>query len=108
MDELASHSTLTRITNVTIEMRNKCHTVDGDEEGRCGCGVGVIHRGILHDGAYPPAGGAHGNGQYLWPEGGGVVLELWHGWPAGGGGGHVEVYPVVGDPPHDITCFGHV
>jgi hypothetical protein len=86
MDELASCSILARIMNVTIDSRHKCFTVGGEEEGRCGCGVGVIHRGIPHGGACPLAGGAHGGDQYLWPKGLGVVLELWPGWPAGGGG----------------------
>jgi hypothetical protein len=55
------------------------------------------------------------------------VLELWprypvrgsggHHPPGGGGGqypagvgsgGHVEVYPAVGDPPHDIMVVGPV
>jgi hypothetical protein len=55
------------------------------------------------------------------------VLELWPGWPAGGGGGqypleggggqyppvgggggHVGGYPAVGDPPDDITGGGPV
>jgi hypothetical protein len=38
---------------------------------RCGCSVSVLHRGIPHGGACPPAIGAHGGGgQYPWPEGG--------------------------------------
>jgi hypothetical protein len=76
MDELASHSTSAHITNVTIECRNKCLTISGEEEGHYGCGIGVVQGGIPHGGACPPAGGAHGNGQYLWPRGGGGVLEL--------------------------------
>jgi hypothetical protein len=55
------------------------------------------------------------------------VLELWPGWPAGGGGSqyppgdgggqypvgggdgdHVEVCPTTGDPPHSITGVGPV
>jgi hypothetical protein len=54
------------------------------------------------------------------------VLELWAGWPAGGGGGQNPPeggggqYPLegsgsriggclaMGDPPHDITGGGHV
>jgi hypothetical protein len=56
-----SHSTLARITNVTIE-RHKCLTIGGEEKG---CyGVGVVQGGIPHDGACPPAGGVHGGGQY--------------------------------------------
>jgi hypothetical protein len=76
MDELASHSTLAHITKVTIESRHKYLTVGGKEEGRYGCGLGVIHRGIPHDGTCPPAGGAHGGGQYPRPNHGGGVLEL--------------------------------
>jgi hypothetical protein len=34
MDELASHSTLTRITNVTIKRRHKCLTVGDGRHGR--------------------------------------------------------------------------
>jgi hypothetical protein len=34
------------------------------------------------------------------------VLELWPGWPAGGGGGHVGGCPAVGYPLHDITGVG--
>jgi hypothetical protein len=44
------------------------------------------------------------------------VLELWLGWPAGGGGGqyppggtgggHVGGYLAAGDLPHDITGGG--
>jgi hypothetical protein len=49
---------------------------------------------MLHGGACPLAGGTHSNsGEYLWPEGGGGVLELWPGWPARGGGGQ---YPLEG------------
>jgi hypothetical protein len=62
MDELASCSTLAHITNVTIERMHACLTVVGEEEGHCG--VGVIHGGIPHGGAYPPARGAHGGNQY--------------------------------------------
>jgi hypothetical protein len=75
MDELVSRSTFARITNVTIERRRKYLTVGG-EEGRCGCDVGVIHKGIPHGGACPPTGGAHGGGQYPCPKSGGGVLEL--------------------------------
>jgi hypothetical protein len=120
MNELVSRSILACITNVTIERRHKCLTVGGEEEGHCGCGcdVGVIHRGIPHGGACPPAIGAHGGGQYRWPEGGGGVLELWPVWLArggggqylagGSGGGHIDVCPVAGDPPHDTTCVGPI
>jgi hypothetical protein len=76
MDVLSSHSTLAHITKVTIECRHKCLTVGGEEEGRCSCGVGVVHGGIPQDGACPPAGGAHGGSQYLWPKCGGGMLEL--------------------------------
>jgi hypothetical protein len=118
MDELASRSIFSHITNVTIERRHKCLTVGGEEEGRYGCNVGVINRGIPHGGAYPPTGGAHGSGQYPWPECGEGVLELWPGWPAGDGGGlysvggscggHVEVCSTVGDLSHDITDVGPI
>jgi hypothetical protein len=102
MDELVSHLTLARITNVTIKRRHKCLTIGGEE-----------------DGAFPPARGAHGGGQYPWPEGGGGLLELRLAWLAEGGGGqlyaggggcgsHVEVCPVVGDPPHGITGVGPI
>jgi hypothetical protein len=64
-----SHSTFVRIINVTIERRHKYLTVGGEEEGRCDCGIGVIHGGI-----------PHGGSQYPWPEGGGGVLKLWPGW----------------------------
>jgi hypothetical protein len=113
------------MTNVTIERRHKCLTIGGEEEGRCGCGVDVIHGGIPHGGACPPARGAHGGGQYPCLEGGRGVLELWPGWPAGGGGGqyppggggsqyaagggggsHIEGCLTMGDPPHDITSVG--
>jgi hypothetical protein len=59
MDELASRSTLARIMNVTIERRHKCLTVGGEEKCCCGYGVGIVHRGIPHSGACPPARGAH-------------------------------------------------
>jgi hypothetical protein len=55
------------------------------------------------------------------------VLELWPGWPTGGGGGqyppegsggqyiaggggsgHVGGYPAVGDPSHGITSVGPI
>jgi hypothetical protein len=81
MDELASRSTFPRIMNVTIERRHKYLTVNG------------IHGGIPHGGACPLAEDAHGGGQYLWPEGGGGVMELWSEWLAGGGGGQ---YPPEG------------
>jgi hypothetical protein len=91
----------------------------GKEEGCCGCSFGVVHRGIPHDGACPPAGGAHGgSGQYPWPEGGGEVLKLWPGWVAGGGGGqypvggdsggYIEGCLTMGDPPHSITGVGPI
>jgi hypothetical protein len=93
-----------------------CLTVGGEEEGRCD--IGVAHLGIPHSGACPPSGGAHGGSQYPWLEGGGGVLELWFGCPAGGGGsqypveggggGHVEVCLAVGDPPHGIMGVGPV
>jgi hypothetical protein len=127
MDELVSHSTLAHITNVTIERRHKCHTVDGEEEGHHDCGIGVIQGGIPHGEACPPAGGAHCGGQYPRLEGEGGVLELGLGWPAGegggqyppgcdggqyppagGGGGNVEVCLATGDPPHNITGVGPV
>jgi hypothetical protein len=102
--------------NVTIERRHKCLSVSGEEEGRCGCGVSVIHRGIPHGGACPPSGGAHGSGQYPWPKGGRGVLELWPGWSAGGGGSqypvggsdgiHIKGSPTMGDRPHGITGVG--
>jgi hypothetical protein len=64
--------------NGTIKRRHKCLTVGGEEEGHYG--YGVVHRGIPHSGACPPAGGAHDDGgQYPWPKGGGGVLELWPG-----------------------------
>jgi hypothetical protein len=103
---------------------NMCLTIDGEEQGRCG--VSVIHGGIPHDGACPLGGGAHGDGNYPLPEGGGGVLELWPRclvggscsqylgrggggkYPAGGGDGHIEVCLVVGDPPHSITDVGPV
>jgi hypothetical protein len=90
------------------------------EEGHCGCGVGVIYRGIPHGGACHLDGGAHGGGgQYPWPEGGGGgVLEPWLGWSvggdggqyplAGGGGGHVRGCLTVGDPLHGITGGGSI
>jgi hypothetical protein len=62
MDELATHLTLSHIRNVIIERRHKCLTMGGEEEGRYGCGVGIIHGGIPHSGACPPIGGAHGGG----------------------------------------------
>jgi hypothetical protein len=127
MDELASHSMLADITNVTIERRHKCITVGGEEECRYGCGVGVIHGGIPQSGVCPPAGDAHDNGQYPWHEGGGVVLELCLRWPTGGDddhyppggcgsqystgggdGGHIEGCPTVKDPPHDIMGVGPI
>jgi hypothetical protein len=50
--------------------------------------------------------------------GGGRVVELWPGCPAGGGagqflagsggGGHVKVCLAAGDPPHDIMGVGPV
>jgi hypothetical protein len=63
MGELASRSTLAHISNVTIERRHKCLTIGGEEEGCYGCGVDVVHGGIPHSGACPPAGGAHSGGQ---------------------------------------------
>jgi hypothetical protein len=88
MDELVSHSTFARITNVTIERRHKCLTIGGEEKGHCGCGIGVAStEAFPNDEACPPAVGAHGGGQYPWPEDGGGVLELWPRWPAGGSGG---------------------
>jgi hypothetical protein len=42
------------------EERRSSYDVGGKEEGRYD--VGVIHRGIPHDGACPPARGAHGGG----------------------------------------------
>jgi hypothetical protein len=79
MDVLASRSTWARIINVPIERSHHCLTVGGEEESHCGCSIGVIHGGIPHDGACPLTGGAHGSGQYPWPEGGGGVLKLWLG-----------------------------
>jgi hypothetical protein len=115
MNELASHSTLAHITNVTIE-RHECVTVGGEEDGHCD--VTVVHGGIPHGGTCPPAGGAHGGDQYPWPEGGRGVLELWSRCQAGGGGvqylagggggDHIEVCPAAGDPPHDITGVGTI
>jgi hypothetical protein len=96
--------------NGTIESRLKRLTVGG-EEGHCGCSVGVVHGGIPHGGACPPAGGAHGGGgQYPW-------LKLWPGWPARGSGGqyppkgggsHVGGCPAVRDLPHGITVGGPI
>jgi hypothetical protein len=81
-------SIFAHIIDGTIESRHKWLTIGGEEEGRYGCGVSVIHRGIPHGGACPPTGGAHaGGGQYPWPEVGGVVLELWFAWPTGSDGG---------------------
>jgi hypothetical protein len=113
-----------QIMNVRIE-RHECLTIDGEEEGRCG--VDIVHGGIPHGRAYPPARGAHGGGQYPWSEAGGGVLKLWSEWPArggggqypagggdgqyaagGGGGSHVKVCPAVGDPPHGITGVGPI
>jgi hypothetical protein len=46
-----------------------------------------------------------------------VVLELWPRCPTEGsgsqyppesGGGHIEVYPAMGDPPHDIIGVGPI
>jgi hypothetical protein len=45
-----------------------CLTIGGKEEGRYS--VGVVHRGIPHDGACPLGGGAHGGSQHPWTEGG--------------------------------------
>jgi hypothetical protein len=53
--------TFARITNGIIESRHKKLTIDGEEEGRWGCGVGVVHGGIPRDGACPLARGAHGS-----------------------------------------------
>jgi hypothetical protein len=63
MDELASRSTLARITNLAIERRHKCLTVSG-EEGHCDYDIGVIQGCIPHGGACPPSRGAHGCAQY--------------------------------------------
>jgi hypothetical protein len=46
-----------------------------------------------------PVGG--GGGQYL-PEGGGGL------YPLGGGGGHVGGWLATGDPPHGITGGGPI
>jgi hypothetical protein len=119
MDELVSHSTIACTTNVTIERRHNCLTIGGEEEGRYGCSIGVVHRGIPHSEACPLVGGAHGDGQYPWPKGGGGVLELWPGWPTrgdggelyaggGSGGSHVKGCPAMGDPTHGITGFGPI
>jgi hypothetical protein len=115
--------TFAHITNIIIERRHKCLTVDGKEECRCG---GDSHGGISNGRACHLARGAHSGGQYPWPEGGGV-LELWPRWstrsggdqyppgggggqyPAGGGGGgHVEGCSAMGDPPHGITSVAPV
>jgi hypothetical protein len=50
MDELASHSTLARITNVTIKRRHQCLTVGDEKEGCCSCDIGVIQGGNPHGG----------------------------------------------------------
>jgi hypothetical protein len=71
MEELASRSTLAHIMNVTIERRHKCLTVSGEEEDGCDCSVGVIHEGIPHGSACPPAEDAHSGNPYRWPKGGG-------------------------------------
>jgi hypothetical protein len=89
--------------NVTIESRHKGLTVGGEEEGRCGCGVGVIHGGIPHGEACPPARGAHGGGSQYPPEGGGDRYP-----PGGGNGGHIGGCPAMGHPPHSITGGGPV
>jgi hypothetical protein len=39
-----------------------CLTIGDEEEGRSD--VGVVHRGIPHDRACPPSGGAHDSSQY--------------------------------------------
>jgi hypothetical protein len=69
-----SRLTFARITNATIEKRHKCLFICGEKEGRCSCGIGVIHEDIPHGGAYPPAGGAHNDDQYPWVESGGGVV----------------------------------
>jgi hypothetical protein len=48
--------------NRIIESRHKWFTIGDEEEGHCGCGVGVVHKGIPHSGACPLADGAHGGG----------------------------------------------
>jgi hypothetical protein len=76
------HSTFARIRNGTIESKHKWVIIGGEENDRCGCGVGVVHGGIPHGRACPLAGGDHGGGsQYPWPKDGGWVLELWPRWP---------------------------
>jgi hypothetical protein len=77
--------------------------VGGEEKCRCSCHIYVIHSGIPHGGACPPARGAHsGGGQYPAEGGDGQ-------YPARvGGGGHVGGCPIVGDPPHRITDVGPV
>jgi hypothetical protein len=77
------------------------------------CIVDVVQEGIPHGVACPAAESAHGGGQYLGPDDGGGVLELWPGWlagggggqypPGGGGGGHIKVWSTARDPPHGIT-----
>jgi hypothetical protein len=93
MDELASHLTLARITKVTIERRHKWLVNGGEEEGCCGCGISVVHRGIPEDGSCPPARGADDGDEYPCLEGGGGVLELCPRWQAGGADGQ---YPLRG------------
>jgi hypothetical protein len=92
-----------------------CLTVGGEEEGWCG--ISVIHGGIPYCVACALGWGAHGGSQYPWPEGGEGVLELWPGCPAhsdggqylvGGSGGHVKIYPAMGDPLHGITGVGPI
>jgi hypothetical protein len=53
---------MAHITKVIIESRHKCLTIGGGEEGCHGCGIDVVHGGILHDEVCPPAGGAHDGG----------------------------------------------
>jgi hypothetical protein len=94
--------------NVTIERRQKCLTDDGKEEGRYDCGIGVIHGGIPHGGACPPAGHVCGGGEYPWPKGGGGVLGLWLGWQVGGGGDQYPVGGSGGQYPAGCGGGGHV
>jgi hypothetical protein len=93
--------------------------IGGEEEGCCGCVVGVVHGGIPQDGACPLAGGAHsGGGQYSWPGRSAGTLawmadwrqwwpvSTWRRWrPVSTCIGGCSA---VGDPLHDITGAGPI